>query len=185
LLLSVTLSPPFGRAEVTAVPAPGEGMRLEVSVEVLEPAVAVLARGIGDVDELPPVALTDLGDGTWVGIVDLPVVDNIRMGFELIPERGPATVSELHTLVELGVDRLAFATEDLVTTTEAAGSAEADRETDADRGLEWIWLALAAGAAGLALLLLWAFAPRRSVEEPAPHDAAAPHDEEVASADVD
>ena len=162
--LSVTLAPPFGQAEVTAVPAPGDGLRLEVSVEVFESAVAVLVRGIGDVDELPPVALTDLGDGTWVGIVDLPVVENISMGFELIPAQGPATVSALHTLVELGVDRVVFEPDPVSTTGPEAASPAASGAVD--DATEWVWLALAAGAAGLALLLVWVIGPKTRGAEP-------------------
>jgi hypothetical protein len=164
--LSVTLAPPFGRAEVTAVPAPGEGLRLEVAVEVSQSAVAVLVRGVGTGDELPPVALSDQGDGTWLGIVDLPEVENILMGFELIPAEGPATVSDLHTLVELGVDEVVFVDE---ADPEASASVEtvsaADVADDDEEGVEWIWLALAAGAAGLALLLWWTVAPKKADDD--------------------
>jgi hypothetical protein len=166
-VLSVTLAPPFGRAEVTAVPAPGEGLRLEVSVEVTQSAVAVLVRGVGIGDELPPVALTDQGDGTWLGIVDLPEVENILMGFELIPAEGPATVSELNTLVELGVDAVVFDGVEGTTPAQDPVEAAAPGASDDDEpGIEWIWLASAAGAGGLALLLVWSIVPKRTKEEP-------------------
>ena len=56
LLASVTLSPPFGQAEARAVDVRDDGMTLEVEVEVQQSALVVLVRGVGSVDELPPVA---------------------------------------------------------------------------------------------------------------------------------
>lgn len=151
LMMSVTLAPPFGGAQATAVEV-GSGLRLEVVVEVSAPAIAVLVRGIGDGGSaLPPVALSDRGDGTWSGIVDLPVAENIRIGFELIPESGPATVSGLHTLVELGVDVAVFRL--------GVPAPEVGAEPEEPRvrrpGSSWGWLALAAGAGALTLLVVW------------------------------
>jgi len=165
LLLSVVLSPPFGAAEATAVSTTG-GLSLEVMVEVNAPATAVLVRPVGQGTELPPVALTDQGDGTWAGIVDLTTVENIQVAFELIPSSGPSTVSETHTLTDLGVDRALFES--------SVGSGATEEDEDAAANRQWVWLALAAGAAGLALLVIWAFWDRDEESDEAPdesHDA--------------
>ncbi len=149
LLLLIPLAAPFGEATATAT-AVDDGLRLEVSVEVEGSPVAVVVRGVASGNaELPPVALGNKGDGLWAGIVELPVVENIRMGFEIIPERGPGVVSELHTLTELGVDRAIFALDDAPT-----GFGEASPLVT-EEGRRWGWLALAAAAAALMLIALW------------------------------
>jgi len=151
LLVFLPLSSPFGDASATATSTDG-GLWLEVSVEVAGSPVAVLVRGIGPgASELPPVALADQGDGTWVGIVQLPVLENISLGFEFIPNSGPATVSELHMLTELGVDRAVFERD------RPTGSINADDDPlGSPEGRRWGWLGLAAGAAALTLIALWA-----------------------------
>lgn len=149
LLLLIPLSSPFGEATATAT-AVDDGLRLEVSVEVDGSPVAVVVRGVASGNaELPPVALGDKGDGLWAGIVELPIVENIRMGFEIIPERGPAIVSELNTLIDLGVDRAIF-------TLDGEPSRFGD-ETPlvTQESRRWGWLGLAAGAAALMLIALW------------------------------
>ena len=148
LLVMLPLASPFGEATATAT-AVDDGLRLEVSVEVEGSPAAVVVRGIASGNaELPPVALGNKGDGVWAGIVELPIVENIRLGFEFIPERGTAKVSELHTLTELGVDRAVFSIDPAPT-----GFGE---ETPPDpQGRRWGWLALAAGAGALTLIALW------------------------------
>lgn len=163
LVLLLPLATPFGEASATATSV-DNGLRLEVSVEVEGSPVAVLARGLvaGDV-EMPPVALADQGDGTWGGIVELPRVENIRLGFESIPSRGPATVSELHTLIELGVDSAIFALDRPATNL----GGDDDEPLVSPQGRRWGWLGLAAGAAALTLLALWtidSFRSRRDEE---------------------
>lgn len=155
-LLSVTLSPPFVAAEVRATSVGPEGMRLEVDVEVVGDPVAVVVRGAGPHDELPPVALDDRGDGHWVGIVDLPVVEDIVMGFEYLPGSGVGSLSELHRLTELGVDPAVF---QIGEEPEDATAVAAEPEEEPSTG--WAWLALAAGAAGVALVLVWWVWPAR------------------------
>lgn len=151
LLLLLPLSSPFGEATATATSV-DDGLRLDVSVEVEGQPVAVLVRGVGEGDaELPPVALANGGDGRWEGIVELPVVANIRLGFEFIPTRGPATVSELHTLSELGVDLAIF---ELGRVATGFGS-DADDPLVSAESRRWGWLGLAAGAAALTLLAFW------------------------------
>ncbi len=151
ILLLIPLSPPFGEATATATSLDG-GLQLDVSVEVRGDPVAVIVRGVAPGDsELPPVALADRGNGRWEGIVTLPVVENIVIGFESIPQQGPAIVSELHTLTELGVDSAIFRLDNPET-----GFGEEEDPLVTPEGARWGWLGLAAGTAALALIAYWA-----------------------------
>lgn len=151
VVLLLPLSAPFGDASATATSTEG-GLRLEVSVEVEGDFVAVLVRGVGSgASELPPVALGDQGDGTWAGIVQLPVIENVLLGFEAIPHEGPAVVSELHTLTELGVDQAVLDIDHPA----SSFSEEDDEPLVSAEGRRWGWLGLAAGAAALTLLAFW------------------------------
>ena len=156
LLFAVPLSAPFGDAEATALIVSEDGSAvLDVSVEVSGSPAAVLLRGIGLVDELPPVALSPRGDGTYGAIVELPTTAGVLLGFEFIPAGGGAsTVSELHTLIELGVDPAALIG---ATPARPAGTTPPSSpiSTAVGGGGAWGWLALAAGAAGVALLVVW------------------------------
>ena len=126
-----------------------------MSVEVSGSPAAVLVRGIGPVDELPPVALSPRGDGTYGGIVELTTTTGLLLGFEYIPAGGgAAVVTDLYTLVELGVDPAALARTLPATPGETPPTIAAPEPDEADN-TGWGWLALAAGAAGLALLALW------------------------------
>lgn len=169
LFLLLPLSAPFGDATATATSV-DDGLRLDVSVEVEGSPVAVVARGVATGgSELPPVALSDRGDGRWEGIVDLPVVANVLLGFEIIPGRGPTTMSELHTLVELGVDRAIFQIDRPPT----AFGQDDDDPLVTPEGQRWGWLGLAAGAAALAFLSFWVIGSVRSGdhdEEPDPEE---------------
>lgn len=157
LLLMLPLSAPFGEATASATSIDG-GLRLDVSVEVDGSPVAVVVRGVGPgALEVVPVALADRGDGVWEGIVELPIIENILMGFEFIPGQGPATVSELHTLTELGVDSAIFAINRPET-----GFGETDDPLVTPEGERWGWLGLAAGAAALTLLAFWTIGSVRS-----------------------
>jgi hypothetical protein len=158
MLLLLPLSSPFGDASATATSTEGGRLQLEVSVEVQGDFVAVVVRGVGPgLSELPPVALSDQGGGTWVGIVDLPIVDNILLGFEAIPKSGPATISELHTLTDLGVDRAVLESDHPV----SAFGEQDNQPLVSTKGRKWGWLGLAAGAAALALIAFWAIESRR------------------------
>jgi hypothetical protein len=169
VLFLLPLSAPFGEASATATSTDG-GLRLEVSVEVEGEFVAVLVRGVGSgASELPPVALADQGDGTWVGIVQLPVVENVLLGFEAIPDSGPAAVSELHTLTELGVDRAVLGID-----RPASSFGEDDGEPLVSaEGRRWGWLGLAAGAAALTLIAFWTIGSVRGRGEEDAEGAAA------------
>jgi len=151
-LLLLPLSAPFGAASATATSVE-DGLQLEVSVEVHGDFVAVLVRGRGEGgSDLPPVALGDKGGGTWAGIVQLPVVDNILVGFEAIPSGGgEAVISELHSLTELGVDRAVFE----VDNPQSSFGEDDNAPLVSPEGRRWGWLGLAAGAAALTVLALW------------------------------
>ncbi len=168
LLLLLPLSSPFGEATATATSL-DDGLQVDVTVEVEGSPVAVVVRGIAPgSSELPPVALADRGSGVWEGIVRIPVVENILLGFEAIPSRGTAEVSELHTLTELGVDSAVFTLDNPNT-----GFGESDDPLVTPEGERWGWVAVAAGAAALALLAYWTVGSVRR-PRPAAEDAVDP-----------
>ena len=173
LMLLLPLDAPFVEATATAASI-DDGMRLEVFVEVEGTPTAVLARGLGAGNlELPPVALADRGDGLWEGIVEVPIVDNIRLGFEFIPVRGEALVSELHSLTDLGVDRAIFAVDPV------PAIPVAEDPPGTPEGRRWGWLGLAAGAAALTIVALWtAVGGRGSDEDEEPDDEESVENEE-------
>ncbi len=160
MLVLLPLSAPFEEATATATSLDG-GLRIDVSVEVRGAPVAVIVRGLAPGDsELPPVALADRGDGRWEGIVQLPVVENILIGFESIPQQGPAVVSELHTLTELGVDSAIFSLDNPDT-----GFGDDDDSLVTPEGARWGWLGLAAGTAALALIAYWTIGSIRARDD--------------------
>ena len=103
ILLSVVLGSPFGRAEARALEV-DSGMTIEVSVEVDGGRSAVLARVVAFAGELPPVALVDQGNGTWVAVLRFSGREDVQIAFEAIDANGSSEISELSTLTELGVD---------------------------------------------------------------------------------
>jgi hypothetical protein len=147
LLLSVTLSPPFGEASARLIGFTPTDVTIEVSVDVVDSAAIVLMRG-QDVagQELDPVALLLRDDGTWGAVVELPARPDLRIVFELIPDRGVSTLSAASSLADLGIDpaRLTFG--------EPAAPAE---EAPSRPGLAWIVVGAVAGAAALALVAVW------------------------------
>ena len=153
-------------------------MTLDVTVEVHEPATAVLVRGLGLVDELAPVALVDNGDGTWGGTVEVPVVDNFLMGFEMIPLTGPSVLSEFHPLTEYGVDPAVF--EGTATPLPVVISEDSEGTT------AWGWLIVAAAAGILAIALLWVWArpSRAPIESDTSESGSEPGQSSEPSADA-
>ena len=180
VVLLIPLASPFGEATATATSTDG-GLWLDVSVEVRGTPVAVVVRGVGaGGSELPPVALADQGDGTWAGIVQLPVIENILLGFEAIPATGPTTMSEFHTLTELGVDRAVLA----IDRPESSFGGEIAEEMVTADSQRWGWLGLAAGAAALTLLALWAIGSVRGHEDDAAGGVATVDDEPSEAPDI-
>ena len=155
LLFSVTLSAPFGEASAKLVGFTPTEVTVEVSVEVVEGAAIVLMRGV-DVagNELDPVALISRGDGTWGAVVELPARSDLRLLFELIPERGASRLSEASSLANLGIDP------ELLTLVDRPEPAE---EETTGPGLAWIVVAVVAALAALGLIVFWS---RSGVADP-------------------
>lgn len=147
LLLSVTLSPPFGEASATLVGFTPSEVTFEVVVEVLDSAAIVLMRG-EDIagNEIEPVALISRGDGTWAAVVVLPARSDLRIVFESIPERGGSTLSDASSLMDLGIDP------DVLALVERAPPTE---QSTSRPGILWVVLAVAAALAALVLLGIW------------------------------
>jgi hypothetical protein len=157
LLMLIPLSAPFEEAEATATSLE-EGLQIEVSVIVEGSPVAVVVRGTGPGgSDLPPVALANRAGGLWEGIVRLPAVENILLAFEMVPSAGQTTLSDVHTLTELGVDPAIFSLDN-----PDSGFGEDDEPLVTPEGARWGWLGLAAGAAALALLAFWTIGSVRS-----------------------
>lgn len=149
LLLTVSLSAPFGDASARLIGFTPEQITIEVSVATVEPAALVLLRG-QDVagTELDPVALIQREDGTWGAVVELPARNDLRLVFELIPPVGGSILSEASTLPDLGIppDVLSSASITAPPGTESG---------DGAAGLPWIILAVLAGLTALVLLGIW------------------------------
>jgi hypothetical protein len=158
ILLSVTLAPPFGQAEATAFDDAG-GLAIEVSVVYEGPAVTVLARPISVAGELPPVALVQSDEGTWVGIVTIQGDEEIQLAFEAIPSSGPVDISEAVTLTDLGVDPALFDRSQPIATTTTIALTPPNR-------VGWGIVAVIAALAALVLIAIWARPRRRTSEAP-------------------
>lgn len=180
LFLAVPLPFPFGDADATALVIEDDGSAvLEVTVDVAGSPAVVLVRGIGLVDELPPVALAPQGDGIWAGVVHLNTTNGVLLGFEYIPSGGgSATLTNLYTLVELGVDPAALTRRE-PTTTSTGGVGPSTTEVTAvllpeqQPDSRWAWLALAAGSGGLALLMVWLWLGAQKADADVSDDAGA------------
>jgi len=105
LIALVLLPSPFGEAEAGAVSLDG-GLTIEVVVEADGPFTVVLAQPFSSFEQLPPTALSDLGDGSWGGFVELPTAENWNLVFDAIESDGTTVRSETANLIELGVDRV-------------------------------------------------------------------------------
>ncbi len=103
ILLSVTLTPPFGEAEARALTVTG-AITIDVSVEVEGAPTTVIARITGLAGELPPQALVERGGGIWGTIIRLTGREDVLIAFEYIDADGTTTISDSSRLTELGVD---------------------------------------------------------------------------------
>lgn len=144
LLLSVTLTAPFGNAEARALEI-DSGMTIEVSVVVEGGRSAVLARAVALAGELPPVALVDQGNGTWVGILRFSGREDVTVAFEAIDGGGESVISDLTSLTDLGVDPAVIS------------PTRPTQLPPEETGPNW-WLVggIAAGLGALILLVVWA-----------------------------
>ncbi len=153
LLLTIQLGAPFGDADAKAVSMDGDFV-VEVSVEAPPGPDAVLARIIDAGRELPPVALSPLGDGRYGGLLTFAEVRDVRVAFEARLGVDVVT-SDLVTLTDLGVDPVVF--DGLVPAQTVTGS------DDGDAGPSSLPLVLGVllAVASLAALAVWA----RSVDK--------------------
>lgn len=153
LLLSVTLAPPFGEAEATAVSWTDATVVLDVRVEVDGIAEVVLVQPYGlDSQPLDALPMSLLDDGTWGTLAEMPRVSGVRLGFEVFAGTSREQ-STIHSLVELGVDPSVFVGADVPPPQIVETSSPS-----------WVWLGLAIGA-GLVAVVLLVFWVRRKPEE--------------------
>jgi hypothetical protein len=103
ILLTVTLSPPFGEAEAHALGAPS-ARTFDVTVQVEGEPAAVLVRITGLAGELPPVALVPRGGGTYGQAIKLTAWEDVLISFEYIDVDGTTTISTPSSLSALGID---------------------------------------------------------------------------------
>jgi len=103
ILLSVTLTPPFGEAEARALTVT-DPITIDVSVEVEGTPTTVIARITGLAGELPPQALVERGGGIWGTIIRLTEREDVLIAFEYIDADGTTTISDSSRLTALGVD---------------------------------------------------------------------------------
>lgn len=153
LFLTLQLAAPFGDADAKAVSADGDGFVVEVSVEAPSGPDAVLVRIVDAGRELPPVALSPLGDGRYGGFLTLSEVRDVRVAFEARLGVDVVT-SDLVTLTDLGVDPVVF---DSLTTFQDPVTSDADTGPS---NLPLIF-GVVLGLASLVALTVWA----RSVDK--------------------
>ena len=145
IVLGLPLGPPFGEAELTAVSSTQSTLTLEARVEVLTGTQIVLVQPYDSAGQpMDPRPMSDLGDGRWAAVLEVPRRSDISIGFEIL-DGGLTVRSEVHSLVELGVDAAVFRDP-------APDPIDEEEQTSRDPALAW--LALAAGAAAVALVLL-------------------------------
>jgi hypothetical protein len=162
ILLTVTLTSPFGAAEATAIDA-GPPLEVTMTVKVEDAREAVLVRMVSVAGELDPVAMVPREDGAWGVTLRLTEREDVLVAFEAIPAEGESAISESHRLSELGVDPAIFAIE--------ATSSTAPSEDAAPVGVGWLIAAVAAAVVAVGLVAWWA-APRRMPAASAPLDIA-------------
>ncbi len=104
LIAMVTLGAPFGDATAGAISL-DDGMTIEIVVEVDGPLEVVIVRPFSSFEELPPTALSDLGNGSWGGFVTLPSQENWSILFDAFDPDGATYRSDTTDLIALGVDR--------------------------------------------------------------------------------
>ena len=170
VLFALPLAPPFVLAEATAVSATESTLTLEVRAQVLAGTQVVVVQPYGpDRTPLDPRPMSDLGEGVWAAVLEVPRRSDIRLGFEIL-DGGVREHSEVHTLIELGVDPAVF--RDPAPDPVPGGAEPVGRSTG------FGWLALGTGAAALAIVtLLFAFSRKDATGRDA-IDSVAPTDDD-------
>lgn len=145
ILLTVTLTTPFGEAEAHELGAPS-ARTLDVTVQVEGEPAAVLARITGLAGELAPVALVPRGGGVYGQSIKLTAWEDVLISFEYIEPDGNTTISTPSSLSALGVDP------------ELLGlSAPTSEPATAVPGVDpWLLAGAAAALAAVVLLGFWA-----------------------------
>lgn len=158
ILASVVLAAPFSAAEAAAVDDT-DGLAVEITVEYPSGAEAVIVRPFSDFEELPPTAMTDLGDGVWGALVLFPSAQNWSVAFEAFPNDGGSVVSESTTLLAMGVDPVVI-------------DSEVTAPTPSDplipEGSWWLIAGIVLAFAALIVLAFWTFGGNRKTEDRGP-----------------
>ncbi len=147
ILAAVVLTSPFGTASASAIDD-SNGLTVEVTVEYSTAATAVIARPFSDYEELPPTALNEGQDGSWIGWVELPTAQNWQIAFEAFEPGGVSNLSKGSSLIELGVDPI-------VIESEVEGPLPSKPLLPA--GSAWLIAGVVSMVAALILLAFWTF----------------------------
>jgi hypothetical protein len=147
ILASVVLAAPFSTAEAAAVDDT-DGLTVEITVEYASGAEAVIVRPFSDFEELPPTAMSDLGDGVWGTLVVFPSAENWSVAFEAFPSDGGSVVSEGTTLLAMGVDPVVI---------ESEITAPTPSDPLIPEGSWWLIAGIALAFAALIVLAFWTF----------------------------
>lgn len=146
ILMTVTLSAPFGEAEAHALGAPS-ARTFDISVEVEGEPAAVIARMTGLGGELDPVALVPRGGGVYGQVIQLTAWEDVEVTFEYIATDGETELSDASKLSELGVDPELL----------GQSAPESEPATTEDPGVDPRLVAgVAAALAAVVLLAFWA-----------------------------
>lgn len=148
MVAAITLGGSFGQAGASTVSIESESMIVDVSVEVLVSAQAVVAHFSTGTDEPMVVSLLPRGGSTFGIRTELPRKDFFVV-FEAIGD--PGHLSEPTTLSAMG------ATLTLPGSPQDPEAEEPDEEPESTR---WMWLAVALGAASLSALAFWVLGER-------------------------
>lgn len=146
ILVSVTLSAPFGDASARVLGTPN-ARTIDVSVEVEGEPAAVIARLTGLAGELDPVALVPRGGGAYGQTIQLTAWENLQVVFEYIDDEGETELSEATSLIELGIDPQLFGISE---------EAPAEEPADGTAIDPWLLAGVAAALAALVLMVFWA-----------------------------
>ncbi len=145
-IVAATLSPPFGDVSGGAVSLE-DGMTVEITVEVDRSFDIVLARPFSSFEELPPTALSDLGNGSWGGFVEFPTAENWSLVFDGFTPNGNSYRSDATDLLAIGVDRVLLGAEPVAET----------RRSGIPRSSLWLSVAVALLLGSLVALAWWTF----------------------------
>ncbi|MFP4074539.1 MAG: hypothetical protein ACLFVZ_10915 [Actinomycetota bacterium] len=158
LLAAVILGGVFGSASATVESVTGDGMMVEIEVEVSGAPETVVAH-MSFEDERFTLPLLDRGDSVF-GLRTELERKNYMVVFEVVDE--DAASSEPVSLQEMGAD-LSLTSGETTTTTES-------EEGLSQESQRLLWLAIALGAASLSLLAFWVLGDRGEDDEPVRQD---------------